>query len=387
MIYRVLGGALGALAMLLSGPAWAQEPIKVGMILEMSGPFADIGRQIHNGALAYQKAKGDTVAGRKVEIILKDNTGAAPDVTKRLAQELITNSKVTFLAGFGLTPNAMAVAPLATESKTPMVIMNAATSVITTRSPYIVRVSFTIPQITAPMADWAARNGIKQVFTLVSDYGPGIDAENQFKKSFVAAGGSIVGEVRAPLRNPEFAPYLQRIKDAHPQAVFVFLPAGEQPVSFFKGFADRELAQAGIRLIATGDVTDDGQIEIMGDAPLGVVTSHHYSVAHDSPQNREFLKAYAEIDKSRPNFMAVGGWDGMAAIYEVVRQLNGQVDADKAMAAFKGMKLDSPRGPVLIDPATRDPIQTIYLRKVEKRDGKLYNVEFDRVDNVKDPGK
>src|ERR1700675_1991712 len=365
MMKRYFGLLVTGAVCLMATAAGAQEPIKVGMVLEMSGPFADIGRQLLNGARAYVKAHGDSVAGRKIELIVKDTTGASPEIAKRLAQQLIVNDKVDFLAGFGLTPNALAVAPLATEAKKPMIVMNAATSVITTRSPYIARVSMTLPQVTAPLATWAIKNGIKQVYTLVSDYGPGIDAETQFKKTFTAAGGKIVGEVRVPLRNQEFAPFLQRIKDAHPQAVFIFLPgSSEQPVAFMKGFAERELSKAGIRLIATGDVTEDGVLEAMGDTPLGVVTSHHYSMAHNSAQNRAFLKAYADVAGSgpRPNFMAVGGWDGMAAIYEVVRRLNGQIDGDKAMEVLKGLKLDSPRGPLLIDPETRDPIQTVYVR-------------------------
>jgi branched-chain amino acid transport system substrate-binding protein len=374
-------------ACLAAVPAAAQEPLKIGMVLEMSGGFADFGMQMMNGARAYMKVHGDTVAGRKVQLIVKDTTGV-PDVAKRVAQELVTNDKVDFLAGFGLTPSALAVASLATEAKKPMIVMNAATSIITTRSPYIARVSFTLPQVTAPLATWAIRNGITRAYTLVADYGPGIDAETQFKKTFTASGGQIVGDVRTPMRNPEFAPFLQRIKDARPQAVFVFLPAGEQAVGFMKGFAERELDKAGIKLIATGDVTEDGVIEAMGDAPLGVVTTQHYSVAHDSAQNRIFLKAYAEVSGSsqRANFMAVGAWDGMAAIYEVARRLNGAIDGDKAMEILKGLKIDSPRGPVVIDPATRDPIETIYVRRVERlKDGKLYNVEFDQFPNVKDP--
>ena len=390
MFNRSLGALLLMGASLASPIVGAQEPIKVGMILEMSGPFADLGRQILAGAQAYMKAHGETVAGRKVELIVKDTTGASPDIAKRLAQELITNDNVDFLAGFGLTPNALAVAPLATEARKPMIIMNAATSIITTRSPYIARVSMTIPQITAPLAAWAIKNGIKSVYTLVSDYGPGIDAETTFKKTYTEAGGKIVGSVRVPLRNPEFAPFLQRIKDAHPQAVFIFLPgSSEQPVAFMKGFAERELNKAGIRLIATGDVTEDGVLEAMGDTPLGVVTTHHYSAAHESAQNRAFLKAYADVagPGTRPNFMAVGGWDGMAAIYEVIRKLNGQIDGDKAMEVLKGLRLDSPRGPVVIDPETRDPIQTVYVRRVQKVNGKLYNVEFEQIPDVKDPGK
>ena len=388
MLKRILTALVLTASCALASAVSAQEPVKVGMVLEMSGPFADIGRQILDGARAYMKANGDMVAGRKIELIVKDTTGAAPDVAKRQAQQLIANDKVDFLAGFGLTPNALAAAPLATEGKTPMVVMNAATSIITTKSPYIARVSFTLPQITAPIAGWAIRNGVKEVYTLVSDYGPGIDAETTFKKTFEAAGGKIVGDVRVPLRNPDFSPFLQRIKDARPEAVFIFLPAGEQPVAFMKGFNERGLDKADIRLIATGDVTEDGMIEAMGDTPLGVVTSHHYSVAHDSVQNKAFLKAFAALDNThRPNFMAVGGWDGMAAIYEVVRRLNGKIDGDKAMEVLKGLKLDSPRGPVTIDADTRDAIQTIYIRRVQKVNGKLYNIEFEQVPNFKDPGK
>ena len=390
MLKRYLKFLVSAAALLIAAGASAEEPpLKIGMVLETSGAFADFGMQMMNGARAYMKVHGDTVAGRKVELVVKDTTGV-PDVAKRVAQELITNDKVDFLAGFGLTPSALAVAPLATEAKKPMIIMNAATSIITTRSPYIARVSMTLPQVTAPLATWAFKNGITKVYTLVADYGPGIDAEKQFKKTFTAAGGQIVGEVRTPLRNPEFAPFLQRIKDAHPQAVFVFVPAGAQVVAFMKGFAERQLDKAGIKLIGTGDITDDGVIDAMGDAPLGVVTTHQYSVAHDSPENRVFLKAYAEVagTKQRPNFMAVGAWDGMAAMYEVARRLNGKIDGDKAMEVLKGMKIDSPRGPIMIDPATRDVVQTIYVRRVERmKDGKLYNVEFDQFPNVKDPGK
>ena len=388
MLKHYLKLLVSAATFLIAATASAQEPIKVGMVVEMSGPFADIGRQIMNGARAYVKAHGDVVAGRKVELIVKDTTGMAPEVAKRQAQELVTNDKVDFLAGFGLTPNALSVAPLATEAKKPMIVMNAATSIITTRSPYIARVSFTLPQVTAPLATWAIKNGITKAYTLVADYGPGIDAETQFKKTFTAGGGQIVGSVRTPPNNPEFAPFLQRIKDARPQALFIFLPQGEQPVSIMKGFAERELDKAGVKLIATGDVTEDSLLEAMGDAPLGVVTTHQYSVAHDSAQNRAFLKAYADIATGRPNFMAVGGWDGMAAIYEVIKRLGGKIDGDKAMEVLKGLKIDSPRGPIMIDPATRDVVQTIYVRRVERlKDGKLYNVEFDQVQNVKDPGK
>jgi branched-chain amino acid transport system substrate-binding protein len=337
----------------------------------------------------YLKMHGDVFGGRKVELIVKDTTGPAPDIAKRLAQELVTRDKVDILAGFGLTPNAMAVAPIATEAKKPMVISNAATSVITTRSPYIVRVSHTLPQDTKPIAQWAAKNGIKRVFTLISDYGPGQDAEAEFVKSFKAAGGEIVESVRVPLQNPDFAPFIQRAKDAKPDAMFVFIPPGSQTIAFIKGYEERGLKAAGIKIIATGDLTDDGVLQSMGDATLGIVNSFHYSAAHDSPENKAFIKAYYETNgnKLRPNFMAVGGFDGMAAIAEALKKTGGSTDPDKFLAALKGMKINSPRGPIMIDPETRDIVQTVYIRKVEKVDGQLYNVEFDKFPDQKDPGK
>ncbi len=380
---------LAAICAMAAAPVFAQGTVKLGLIGEFSGPFAEYGQQIYGGMKAYMKLHGDIVAGKKIEIIQKDTTGPAPDVAKRLAQELISRDKVDMLVGFGLTPNALAVAPVATETRTPMIIMNAATSIITTKSPYIVRVSMTLPQVATPMAEWAAKNGIKRVYTAVSDYGPGLDAEAAFTKAFKAAGGEIVGSVHMPLKNPEFAPFIQRIKDAKPEAVFLFLPAGEQGIAFMKGFKERGLAEAGIKLIATGDITDDSVLEAMGDSTLGLITSFHYSAAHDSPENRTFLKAYAEVNgtKIRPNFMAVAGYDGMAAIYAALTKTGGSTDGDKILAAMKGMKIDSPRGPIMIDPETRDVIQTMYIRKVEKVNGQLYNVEFDKFPDQKDPGK
>src|SRR6266849_4775026 len=372
-----------------SGQVWGQATVKIGVIAEFSGPFADYGSQILGGMKTYLQQNGDVFGGKKIEIVVKDTTGAAPDIAKRLAQETVTRDSVDILAGFGLTPNALAVAPVATEAKKPMVIMNAATSVITTRSPYIVRVSHTLPQDTQPMAQWAAKNGIKRVFTLVSDFGPGQDAEAAFVKAFKAAGGDIVESVRTPLANPDFAPFIQRVKDAKPEAVFVFLPPGSQTIAFIKGYEERGLKQAGIRIIATGDLTDDGVLQAMGEPTLGLITSFHYSAAHDSPENKAFLKAYVEANgtKLRPNFMACAGYDGMALIYEALKKTNGSTDGDKLIAAMKGMKLVSPRGPIMIDPETRDVVQTVYIRKVEKTGGGLYNVEFDKFPDQKDPGK
>jgi branched-chain amino acid transport system substrate-binding protein len=372
-----------------SAPAAQTAPIKVGLLAPFSGPFASLGVQIESGARAYLEAHGKSFEGRNVELIVRDDTGMAPDVAKRLAQGLVVRDKVDFLAGFALTPNAMAVAPIATESKTPMVIMNAATSSLTTKSPYIVRVSLTLPQVTAPLATWAARNAIRRVYTLVSDYAPGLDAEAQFEKSLKAAGGQIVDSTRVPVQNPDFAPFIQRIKDAKPDAVFVFLPAGSQGVAFMKAFRERSLDQAGIKIIATGDVTEDQLLDAMGDQALGVVTTHHYSAAHESPENATFKAAFAKVAPpgTRPNFMAVGAYDGMAAIAAVVHSLGADLDGDRAMQAFKGLELESPRGHIRIDPETRDVIQTVYVRKVEKKEDGYYNVEFEQFPEQKDPGK
>ncbi|MES2103998.1 MAG: ABC transporter substrate-binding protein [Pseudomonadota bacterium] len=369
--------------------AHAEETIKVGVIAAFSGPFADYGKQIEGGIKAYMRQNGDKVAGKRIEIIIKDTTGPAPDVAKRLAQELVVRDKVDFLAGFGLTPEALAVAPVAEQAKKPMIIMNAATSVITTKSSYIARFSMTLPQVSGPMATWAVKNNIKKVVTLVADYGPGIDAETAFKTNFIGGGGSILESIRVPLRNPEFAPFIQRIKDAKPEAVFIFVPAGEQGVAFMKGYRERGLAEAGIKVIATGDLTDDHVLPAMGDATLGVITTFHYSANHNSPENKLFLKNFAEANPGagRANFMAVAAYDGMAAIYEVSKKLNGKIDGDKAMAILKGMKINSPRGPIMIDPATRDIIQTVYVRKVEKVGSELFNVEFDKFVDMKDTGK
>jgi branched-chain amino acid transport system substrate-binding protein len=380
---------LAAVVLGVAAGASAQNVVKLGLVAEFSGPFAQYGQQILGGMKAYMKVHGDTIAGKKIEIVQKDTGGPAPDVAKRLAQELVTRDNVDLLVGFGLTPNALAVAPVATEAKKAMVIMNAATSIITTKSPYIVRVSMTLPQITQPMAVWAAKNGIKKVYTVVADYGPGLDAEKAFAEAFKAAGGEIVGSVHTPLQNPDFAPFIQRVKDAKPEAVFLFLPAGEQGIAFMKGYEERGLKQAGIKLIATGDITDDGVLDAMGEPTLGLITSFHYSAAHDSPENAAFKKAYAEVngDKLRPNFMAAAGYDGMALIYGALQKTGGATDGEQLVAAMKGMKLTSPRGPIMIDPQTRDVVQTVYIRKVEKTPGGLYNIEFDKFPDQKDPGK
>jgi branched-chain amino acid transport system substrate-binding protein len=375
-------------ALLAAGPfALAQDNVfKIGLILPMTGQQATTGRQIEAAAKLWMAQNGDSIAGKKVQLIVKDDT-SLPDVTRRLAQELVVNEKVNVLAGFGITPSAMATAPIATQSKTPEVVMAAATSAITEASPYIVRTSFTLPQVSVALADWAPKNGIKKVVTLVSDYGPGIDAEKYFRERMLLNGGQVPESLRVPLRNPDFAPFLQKVRDIKPDALFVFVPSGAG-AAVMKQFLERGMDKAGIKLIATGDVTDDDQLNDMGDGALGVVTSHHYSAAHPSAANKKFVEAFEKANKGlRPNFMAVGGYDGMRVIYEALKKTQGKGGGDALLAAMKGQVFESPRGPVYIDAQTRDIVQNVYLRKVEKKDGQLYNVEFDVIKDVKDPGK
>ena len=383
--------ALAAATFAAALPALAQDnTFKIGLILPMSGQQATTGRQIEAAARLYMAQNGDTVAGKKIQLIVKDDT-SLPDATRRMAQELVVNDKVNVLAGFGITPSALATAPIATQSKTPMVVMAAATSSITEASPYIVRTSFTLPQASVALADWAPKNGIKKVITLVSDYGPGIDAEKFFKERLIFNGGQVTESLRVPMRNPDFAPFLQKVRDGKPDALFVFVPSGAG-AAVMKQFLERGMDKAGIKLIGTGDVTDDDQLNDMGDGALGVVTSHHYSAAHPSAMNKKFVAAFEKANKGmRPNFMAVGGYDGMRVIYEALRAAKTTGKAmptgDALLAAMKGQIFESPRGKMFIDAQTRDVVQDIYLRKVERKDGQLHNVEFDVIKDVKDPGK
>jgi branched-chain amino acid transport system substrate-binding protein len=365
--------------------ARAADTVKIGLIVPMTGGQASTGKQLDNAVKLYIQQHGDVVAGKKIEIILKDDA-ANPENTKRLAQELIVNEKVDIIAGFGITPAALAAAPLATQAKIPEIVMLAGTSIITERSPYIVRTSFTLAQSSTIIGDWAAKAGIKKVATLTSDYAPGNDALKFFKAHFTAAGGEIVEEVKVPLANPDFAPFLQRMKDSRPDAMFVFVPGG-QGGNFMKQFSERGLDRSGIRVIGPGDVMDDDLLNGMGDAALGTVTAHMYSAAHPSQANKDFVNAYKKAFNSRPGFVAVGGYDGIHLIYDALKKTGGKADGDTLVDAMKGMSWESPRGPISIDPETRDIVQNIYIRKVEKLDGELYNVEFETFDAVKDPGK
>jgi len=376
---------LAAACALAPGLALAQsDTVKIGLILPLTGPFASTGRQVEAAVRLYMQQNGSTVAGKKIELVVKDDT-SAPDIAKRIAQEMV-NDKVAVLAGFGLTPLALAVAPVATQAKVPEVVMAAGTSTITEASPYIVRSSFTVAQSVVPMAEWAAKNGMKKVVTIVTDFAPGIDAEKVFSESFTKAGGK-VENVRVPLRNPDFAPFLQRAADEKPDAIFVFVPSGAG-TQLMKQYAERGLDKSGIKLIGTGDMTDDDILNDMGDVALGVITAQFYSAAHPSAENKAFVDAFKKANKGmRPNFMAVGGYDGMHLIYEALKKTNGNTDGDALVAAMKSMAWTSPRGPISIDPATRDIVQNIYVRKVEKVGGELYNVEFATIPNVKDPVK
>jgi branched-chain amino acid transport system substrate-binding protein len=385
-IKKLLLATAAIAAVLSSGMSQAQETVKIGLVLPLTGPFTPIGRQVESGVKLYIQRNGSMAGGKKIELIVKDD-GNVADTTRRLAQELAVNEKVHILAGFGLTPLALASAPIATQARVPMIVMAAATAIITEQSPFIVRTSFTLPQATIGIADWASKNKIGKVVTLVSDYGPGIDAENAFKSRFASAGGSIAGELRVPLANPDFAPFLQRARDAKPDALFVFVPAG-QSATFGKQFVERGLDKSGIRLIGTGDIVDDEVLNQMGESMLGVVTSFHYSVAHPSPMNKAFFEAWTKAYNFWPNFMGMGGYDGMHLIYKALESTKGNTDGVTLVNAMRGMQWESPRGPMMIDPRTRDAVQNIYLRKVEKaKDGKLYNVEFQTIPMVKDPVK
>ena len=379
------GAALLAVVIL---PAGANAQIKIGVINSYSGQFADTGAQIDNGIKLYMKQHGDTVAGKKIEIIRKDTGGPNPDVAKRLAQELIVRDKADILAGFTLTPEALGAASVSEEAKKLMVVMNAATSIVTTKSPYIVRVSLTLPQIADTLATWAVKKGgTKKAYTMVSDYGPGIDAEGAFQKAFKEAGGEIVGSVRMPVANPDFSAFVQRAKDLNPESIFVFIPGGAQPAALGKAFAERGIDPKKVKLLSTGEPVDETAIKSMGDLALDRISAWHYDFNHKSKMNADFVKAFNAEYKRNPDFFAVGGYDGMHLIYEALKKTKGNTDGDALIAAIKGMKWESPRGVIWIDPETRDVVQTVYIRRVQKVGNDIVNVEFDKVENVKDPVK
>jgi branched-chain amino acid transport system substrate-binding protein len=384
-IFVALIGA--AAAAVLGSPASAQQTIKIGLILPYSGQFADPGAQADNGIKLYMQQHGDTVAGKKIEIIRKDTGGIAPDVAKRLAQELIVRDKVDLLAGFSLTPNALAAADVSAQAKKFMVVMNAATSIVTTKSPYMARVSFTLPQLNEPLGTWAYKNGVRKVYSMVADFAAGHDAEAAFTRAFKEAGGEIIGAVRYPVANPDFSAFVQRAKDSNPEAIFVFVPGGAQSPAIAKALADRGIDPRKTKVMSQLELADEQALKNMGDTALGIITSGHYDYNLDSKTNKEFVAAFNAAFKRNPDFFAVGGYDGMHLIYEALKKAGANTDGDALIGAAKGMAWDSPRGPMSIDPATRDVVQTVYMRRVERVGDRLVNVVFDRIDNVKDPVK
>jgi branched-chain amino acid transport system substrate-binding protein len=377
----------GAFAFSIVSSASAQQPIKIGLIMPYSGQFADTATQMDNAIKLYVKQKGATVAGKKIEFIRKDTGGIAPDIAKRLAQELIVRDKVDILAGFILTPNALAAGDVSAEAKKFMVVMNAATAIITTKSPYMARTSLTIPQLNETFGMWAYKSGIRKAYTMVSDYGPGHDAEQSFQRGFKEAGGELIGSVRFPVANPDFSAFIQRAKDLNPEAIYVFVPGGTQPAAVGKALAERGIDPKKTKIMGQGELTEEEARKSMGDASLGIITVYHYDYNHDSRLNREFVKAFNTDYKRNPNIYSIGGYDGIHLIYETLKKTGGKTDAEALIAAAKGMRWESPRGPVSIDPETRDIIQTVYIRRVDKVGGQLLNVEFDKVENVKDPFK
>jgi branched-chain amino acid transport system substrate-binding protein len=384
---KKLFGIVGVAAALVVTSASAQDTIKIGVILPFSGQFADGATQLDNAIKLYVKQHGDTVAGKKLEFIRKDTGGIAPDVAKRLAQELIVRDKVDILAGFLLTPNALAAGDVSEQGKKFMVVMNAATSIITTKSPYMVRTSLTTPQLNASLGTWAHKTGIRKVYTMVSDFGPGIDAEGAFIRAFKEAGGEVIGSVKMPVANPDFSAFVQRAKDLNPEAIYIWVPGGAQPPALGKALAERGIDPQKVKVLGQGEVTDDGALKSMGEVALGIITAFHYDPTHDSAMNKKFVQDYNEAYGRNPDFFSIGGWDGMHAIYEALKKTGGKADADALIGAVKGMQWESPRGPISIDPETRDIIQTVYIRRVEKVGGKVVNVEFDKIENVKDPVK
>jgi branched-chain amino acid transport system substrate-binding protein len=380
---RIIGIAFAAATLAATG-AFAED-LKVGVVLPLTGGLAPVGKQVQAGIKMYMDKNGTTVAGKKIDLIIKDDAGV-PDNSKRLAQELIVNDKVA-IVGSGITPSAMAIGPLSTQAKTANVVMVSGTSgVINPNNPYMVRTSFTLGQQSGIIAEWAAKNGSKKVAIVQSDWAPGAEATAVFTDAFTKAGGQVVETIKVPLANPDFAPFLQRARDANPDSLFVFVPAS-QAGTFSKQFAERGLDKAGIKLIGPGDIVDDNDLPGMGDSMLGVVTAGIYSAHHNSPTNKEYVAAFKKANGFRPNFISLGGYDGMHLMYEALKKTQGKTDGDALINAMKGMKWESPRGPISIDPETRDIVQNIYIGKVEKVQGELYNVEFATFDAVKDPLK
>jgi branched-chain amino acid transport system substrate-binding protein len=386
----LLAGTVAFVAGLFTAAGHAQnkDTVKIGVIMPYSGQFADPTTQVDDGIKLYLKQHGDKLAGRNVELIRKDTGGINPPVAKRLAQELVTRDNVDILTGFALTPNALAAADVSSEAKKFMVVMNAATAIITTKSPYMVRVSFTIPQLNQTLATWAAQqHGLKNAYIMVTDYGPGIDAEAAFEKGFKGAGGEIVGAVRMAVQSPDFSAYVQRAKDLNPQGIFIMIPGGAQPGAFGKALAERGIDPRKIEILGQAEITDEHALASMGDVAIGIITAGHYDYNHHSKLNEDFVQAYKADYHRNPDFFSVGGYDGMHMIDLALQKAGDKTDGDTLVNAAKGASWESPRGPISIDRETRDIVQTVYIRKVEKVSGQSINVEIDAIPNVKDPFK
>ena len=380
------------IALLGASLAWttagyAQETVKIGVILPYSGPFADAANQLQAGIDLYIAKHGDTVAGKKIELIKKDTGGPAADVAQRMAQELVVRDGADIIAGFALTPEALGAAPVAEEAQKLMVVMNAATSMVTEQSEYIVRTSVTIPQVNYALGKWAFEDGgVTQAYTLVSDYGPGHDAEKSFSAGFTEAGGKILGSDRTPVANPDFSAFVQRVKDANPEAVYIFVPGGAQPAAIGKALVDRGLAPPTTKILAQGELTHPEALASMGETARGIITTFHYTLERDDPLNKEYVEGYTSANNGRePDLFSIGGYDGMHLIYEALKKTNGDTSGDALVAAAKGMSWQSPRGPMSIDPETRDVVQTVYIREVQDVDGTLQNVIIHEIPDVKDP--
>jgi len=382
---RFIAGCLAAAVLALAGgSAAAQDTIKIGVVIPMTGTSGAVGREIAGATKLYMAQHSDTVAGKKIELIIRDDA-SVPDNAKRIAQEMIVNDKVSFL-GAGLTPSAMAMAPVATEGKVPTVVMVSGTSVVTERSPYYVRTSFTLGQQSGIIADWAIKNGSKKAVSILSDWAPGAEAGKVFEASFTKGGGQVLDTLKVPLANPDFSPFLQRAHDLQPDTLFVFVPAG-QAGTFARQFAERGLDKSGIKLVGPGDITDDDDLPTTGDSLLGVVTAGIYSAAHPSQLNKDYAAAYQKATGHRANFISVGGYDGMNLIYEALKRTGGNTDADTVIGAMKGMQWESPRGTISIDPRTRDIVQNVYIRKVQNVGGEPWAIESETFPAVKDPLK
>jgi branched-chain amino acid transport system substrate-binding protein len=380
------GMAAAAAGSVLARPAIAADTtLKIGCSLPLSGAgFAVVGKLLTGGLKVYQQQHGDSVAGRKIEFIIRDDAGVA-DNARRIVQEMIVNDKVD-IVGMGITPCTLAVAQLVTEAKKATVCMSSGASITTTKSPYFARAGFIIAPQAWTLAEWAIKNGSKRVVTLVNDWAPGTEAESSFKTRFTQVGGEIIESLRVPLASPDFAPPLQRIADLKPDTAFVYFPGPLAPV-FTRQFAEKGLGQTGIKIIGPGDLCDDDSLDSAGDQMIGLITSGYYSAAHDSPLNKTYQADFQKMNSLRGDFTSLGAYDGLHLVYEALKKTGGDADGDKLIAAMKGMAWESPRGPISIDPDTRDIVSNIYIRKVEKIDGHLWAKEFETFPNVKDPLK